>query len=143
MVCGGYTPMNENGEDVGNHVCQTKSANFFQDLLMGNFIGLQSVVMYRRALFFTFAYDTQLAGSEDYDLHLRIAQHYPVYQHDRLIAKYRKHAQSASANTQMMYDTVQKVYTKLEPTLTPTQQKIAEQGKLYWKQYYQIDATAG
>lgn len=143
MVCGGYTPMDEQGGDMGAHVCNTKTDHFFEDLLLGNFIGLQSVAMYRRALFFTFAYDTQLNGSEDYDLYLRIARHYPAYQHDRLIARYRKHAQSASVNTLMMYETVQKVYAKLKPSLTPAQLILAEQGINHWKQYYQIDATAG
>lgn len=143
MVCGGYTPINEQGIDIGGHVCNTKSSNFFEDLLLGNFIGLQSVAMYRRELFFTFAYDTQLKGSEDYDVHLRITQHYPAYQHNRLIARYRKHAESASTNTVLMYATVQKVYAKLMPSLSEAQLVLAAQGENYWKQYYQQDEAAG
>ncbi len=142
VVCGGYTPINEANEDIDGHVCNTKTTHFFDDLLLGNFIGLQSVAMYRRAVFFAFAYDSQLSGSEDYDLYLRIAQHYPAYQHDRLIARYRKHGQSASANALLMFETVQKVYAKLMPTLSEAQLVLAEQGKDHWKKYYQINATA-
>jgi hypothetical protein len=48
-------------------------------------------VMYRRSILDSVGgFDTSLSASEDYDMYLRIARDYPVCNHKKVVAEYRR-----------------------------------------------------
>ena len=62
--------------------------------------------MYRRAIFESVGgFDTSLRACEDFDMHLRIARQYPVCNHERVVAEYRRHGASMSRNPALMLNT--------------------------------------
>jgi glycosyltransferase involved in cell wall biosynthesis len=72
-------------------------------LLRGNYIGTPAVVMFRRRVFDEVeGFDTSLRACEDYDLYLRIARRFPVHHHGELIAEYRRHGTSMTAEPELM-----------------------------------------
>jgi len=71
----------------------------YSDLLVGEVIQMDAVVVRRACLSVVGAFDEALpAGAEDYDLWLRIAQRWPVVLVDRVLGRYRLRAGSASAS---------------------------------------------
>ena len=74
-------------------------------LLTDNYIWMPAMVMHRRATFDSVGeFNTSLSirGSEDYDLYLRITRSLPVCCHDKVVAEYRIHSSSTSANSARM-----------------------------------------
>src|SRR5690606_38445326 len=98
---------------------------FYCQLLMGNFIGMQSNVMYRRDLFFDFYFDSTVNGCEDYDLNLRVSRQLPALSHKQKIVAYRMHGDSLSSDIAMMKERVQRVLAKQEPFLRTPEERAA------------------
>lgn len=72
-------------------------------LLRTNYIGNQSVVVYRREIFDVVGgFNQSLAACEDYDLLLRITRDYSVYRHNETVAEYRQHDSNMSRNHDLM-----------------------------------------
>lgn len=88
----------------------------YEGMLRGNYIGMHSTVMFRRAIFDEVgAFDTSLRACEDYDLYLRITRRYPVARHYRLVAEYRQHDASMSVRAGRMLDTALDVLAAQQP----------------------------
>ncbi len=108
-------------------------------LLQGNYIGVPAAVMYRRRVFSPgLLYDTTPPNScADYDLYLRIAREFPVIHHTQMIAAYRIHSASMSANGAAMLHTVLKVLEKQKIVLrNPEEVAAYRNGLEVWKDYY-------
>src|SRR6186713_387959 len=109
----------------------------YVSLLQGNYIAMESTVMYRRELFFYFHFNTQLRSCEDYDLNLSIARELPVFSHDKIIAAYRQHGKNVSRNSHLMEVNAMKVLQRQEKHLTTDKERAAyEAGQKNWKQIY-------
>jgi len=88
----------------------------YEGMLRGNYIGMHSTVMFRRAIFDQVGtFDTSLRSCEDYDLYMRITRRYPVARHDRLVAEYRRHDASMSVRAGRMLDTALDVLAAQQP----------------------------
>ncbi|MDQ4077913.1 MAG: bifunctional glycosyltransferase/class I SAM-dependent methyltransferase [Chloroflexota bacterium] len=82
---------------------QCVATDHYQALLRGNYIGMHATVMYRRAIVERFGgFDISLRAAEDYDLYLRIARHFPIGCHDKLIAEYRHHGANMTSSSELM-----------------------------------------
>jgi hypothetical protein len=83
FVSGAYNLVDEKGNPLPTKNSASKLNDNYLSLLQGNYIAMEATVMYRRALFFHFHFDTQLKSCEDYDLNLHISRHFPVMSHDK------------------------------------------------------------
>jgi len=78
----------------------------YASLLKRNHIGMHATVMYRREVFQTVkGFNEALDACEDYDLFLRIVRLFPVSGHGGLVAEYRLHGASMSADPVKMLRT--------------------------------------
>src|SRR5215203_1969738 len=72
-------------------------------LLRRNYVGTPATVMFRKWVFGeTGGFDVSLRACEDYDLYLRIARRFPIYHHGELVAEYRRHGATMSADPALM-----------------------------------------
>ena len=107
-------------------------------LLQNNYIGFPATVMFRRELFFTYHFDTQLPHCDDYDLTLNIAKYLPTVTHDKPIAAYRQHGANKSANKAKMLETIKIILNKhLEKAENDEIREAIDQGIENWTNYYQ------
>ena len=70
-----------------------------------NYVGMISVVLFRRWVFDEFLFDTMLKACEDHDLYLKISRKYPVIHHTEKIAAYRRHSANMSSHIPVMLST--------------------------------------
>ncbi|MGE5944861.1 MAG: glycosyltransferase [Flavobacteriales bacterium] len=106
-------------------------------LLEGNFIGMHATVMYRSWIFEKFAFDESLSYCEDYVLYLQITRLYPIIQHTKLIAVYRKHDNNSSANyAGMMKSALMVLSSQKKNIKTKNEKESYKKGIIYWKTYY-------
>ncbi len=144
MVSGAYDLINEKGGDIPHEMePQQHKGDFYEALLSGNFIGMQSNIMYRKQLFFHFHFDSQLKICEDYDLNLRISRYLPAFSHTKKIAAYRRHENNASVNCSLMNTAAIDVLNKQRPHLrTLSEQRALQTGLVNWDKYYRIHNTS-
>jgi glycosyltransferase involved in cell wall biosynthesis len=137
FVSGAHKRINEDGNPLTSPVPIQKLNDSYVALLEGNFIGMEATVMYRKEIFFSFHFDTQLNAAEDYDLNLRIARHFPTFSHKHPVAVYRIHTQNMSRNRKLMYDSVMKVMENQAKLLkTKEEIKAFKKGIKNWKTTY-------
>ncbi|HTQ28684.1 MAG TPA: glycosyltransferase [Puia sp.] len=114
-----------------------KPTDNYCSLLLGNYIGMEATVMYRRALFFHFHFDPTLQASEDYALNLDIARRFPVLGHTQKLAVYRIHGQNMSANASYMLQMTMRVLRQQRENLLDTREmKVYKQALNNWRGYY-------
>lgn len=137
FVSGGHDKVDIKGSILSPAEQQQHLGNNYLSLLEGNYIGMEGTVMYRKELFFSFHFDTNLSSCEDYDLNLRISRLFPCFGHTHKIAAYRMHDRNMSANNSMMYNTVSEIMRKLYATAKSDEEKTAiEKGLKNWADYY-------
>ena len=78
------------------------SGNVFKELFLSNFIPILTVVVRREALSKVGGVDPKYVIAEDYDLWLRIAEHYPIGFIGQPLAKYRFHGESTSQKNMVL-----------------------------------------
>jgi len=137
FVSGGHVRVDEQGNSLPTKNAEMKWGDNYVSLLQGNYIAMESTVMYRRELFFYFHFNTQLNFCEDYDLNISIARELPVFSHDKIIAAYRQHGKNVSRNSHLMEVNAMKVLQRQEKHLTTDKERAAyEAGQKNWKQIY-------
>lgn len=108
-------------------------------LLRRNFIWSPSTVMYRRSVFTQVGgFNSDLSPAADYELYLRIARKFPIYQYEKFVAEYRKHESSMSNNPELMLENVLEVF-KLQKGLIKADkhyQKALNRGVTYFSCVY-------
>ncbi|HEY0670402.1 MAG TPA: glycosyltransferase, partial [Sphingobacteriaceae bacterium] len=141
LVCGAYDLINDKSEMMPNSaVPQQHKDDFYEALLSGNFIGMQSNVMYRRQLFPYFNFDSQLKSSEDYDLNLRISYDLPAFAHPQKIAAYRRHQHNASSESAKIHSAAIRVLSNQKSKLrTEYERKAFQEGLINWDKHYSVD----
>lgn len=137
FVSGGHVRVDDQGNHLTTVADSARAENNYRSLLQGNYIGMEGSVMYRRAVFSHFHFDTSLPLCEDYDLNLRIARILPVFSHDKAIAAYRAHAGNMSRDTKAMLNSALTVLKRQEKGLVNDEEKAAWLlGIENWKKYY-------
>ncbi len=123
-------------EDKKWDIIKEVDSDHYQQMLMGNYIGMPSAVMYQRWAAVQFPFDTGLKNCEDYDQYFRILRKYPVVHHTGLIAVYRNHEKNKSGNIPIQLETALMVLQKQEPFLENEKEKECLQTGIYWLQEY-------
>jgi glycosyltransferase involved in cell wall biosynthesis len=111
----------------------------YLELLRGNYIWCPANVVYRRQIFEAVGgFDTSINPAADYDLYLRITRHFPVLAHSELVADYRRHISSMSADTLTMQRATIAVHDAQEKFVPAMgrHRDAFEFGKKYWRKHY-------
>ena len=112
-------------------------SDHYQQMLMGNYMGMPSAVMYQRWAAVKFPFDTNLKNCEDYDQYFKILRIHPVIHHTGLIAVYRNHEKNKSGNIPVQLETSLMILGKQEPYLENDKEKECWETGIYWlKEYY-------
>jgi glycosyltransferase involved in cell wall biosynthesis len=136
FASGGHITANEQLENRNTVSSEIKS-NYYENLLRGNYIGMHGAVIYRSEIFRTLQFDPSLKACEDYDLYLKVAARYPVFNHKAPIAIYRSHTSNMSANVSMMLEMVLFVLRRHRSELRSQAQVDAyEEGIDNWINFY-------
>lgn len=139
FVFGRYRKIDGNGVVVSPPNSIAPQSDFYCELLKRNLIGMQSTVMYPRAVIERAGgFDEKLRSCEDYELYLRIAREYPVQKHDGIVAEYRRHSGNMSQNYRSMLKTVLQVLRAQEPYVAADARYAAavKVGVSNWRDYY-------
>jgi hypothetical protein len=118
--------------------------NVYADLLYNNHLMMHGSLMFRRFVFDTFQYDTNLRSSEDWDITLHICRHHPIVQHQEQISVRRKIPTSMSRNYVVMLDTSLRVLDKQEKHVrTAVENKSLELGRKRLKKEFHTTYLSG
>lgn len=111
----------------------------YLEFLRGNYIGMHAAVLYRRdSLVEAGGFDPSLSACEDYDLYLRLSREHPVGCHTTVVAEYRGHEASMSADAARMLRASlqvlgrQRVYIRGDRA----REEALDEGERLWKDYY-------
>ena len=139
FVSGGYCCIDETGRIVKQPAPACVDEDHYLSLLQGNYIGMHGAVLYQRAMLTAEGgFRTALPACEDYDMYLRLARLYPVFCHQTVVAEYRIHATSMSADVALMLPRVLQVLRSQREYVQTDQRRIAAYrvGLRYWKRFY-------
>jgi hypothetical protein len=123
LVSGAY----DNVYESKNLITECKievTRDHYVHLLDYNYIGMISVVLFRRWVFDEFLFDTNLKACEDHDVYLKIAWKYPVIHHTEKIAAYRRLSESMSSNIPRMVSTALTILKRQRNKLRSSTEKI-------------------
>ena len=95
---GGWTKIDEKGEELSVHKIAKKFGNQFESLLSKYIVNSQTIMIDNNFLIHNnMNFDEKLSFSTDHNLVLRIALHSPLLAIDKILAKYRVHDNSMSS----------------------------------------------
>src|SRR5690606_17476397 len=124
-------------EDKKWKIFKEVETDHYQQMLMGNYIGMPSAVMYQRWTAVKFSFNTSLKNCEDYEQYFRILREYPVIHHTGLIAVYRNHEKNKSGNIPIQLETALMLLESQEPFLENEKERQCWETGIYWlKEYY-------
>jgi glycosyltransferase involved in cell wall biosynthesis len=99
FVYGGHHQISQDGQVISSDAVLPIVGDPFIALIRRNLIPLPATVLFRRdCLLAVKGFDETLRQAEDYDLYFRAAERYPIASHEKIVAEYRKHSQSASSD---------------------------------------------
>ncbi len=139
FVSGWYRRIGAEGEQVGGPPYPAPQGDLFEELLRSNWGGTPATTLYRRAVFeHVRRFNTDRVGTEDYELNLRIAGRFPVCSHGAVVAEYRTHGASLSANPARMLPDVLAALRAQRQSLGGDKAQLAayREGKRFWREYY-------
>jgi glycosyltransferase involved in cell wall biosynthesis len=108
-------------------------------LRVGNFVGMLGTAIFRRsALDAVGGFDEALRLSEDYELFLRLARKFPFVSYPSLVAEYRQHSTSSSANRIKMLHACEAVLDMQAAAGGPGLdiKNDLSAGRRWWRRYY-------
>ncbi len=114
-------------------------SDHYAALLKNSYIWSPANVVYRRKIFERVAgFNADVNPAADYELYLRIARQFPVYQHGEIVAEYRKHNMSMSGNPGLMLKNVLQVldWQKEVVKTNADYKKALRQGIKYYSYLY-------
>lgn len=116
----------------------------YYELLRRNYIWMPAMVAFRRvALERAGRFSSDVDAACDYEMYLRIARHYPVFDHGRLVADYRRHEGNMSANPARMLRETLTVLRRQRPHLAgdPVARAAFVDGWRHWQWFYGDDVV--
>ncbi len=115
------------------------SSDHYRALLENNYIWAPANVMYRREIFEkTAAFDPAINSTADYELYLRLARRFPIFQHGEIVCEYRQHNESMSADYIQMLKNILKVFEGQKEYVKndSNYKKALKSGKRYYLYLY-------
>lgn len=94
--------MNADGTTIAGPTLERVTAGHYRALLRSNFIIIDTVMHRRGAFEAVGGFRSEFTAVEDYDLYLRLARRYAVHNHEKLVGRYRRHAENMSGNARVM-----------------------------------------
>jgi glycosyltransferase involved in cell wall biosynthesis len=138
FVSGGHIIVNDL-EHYREEKSEKIDGNYYNEMLLRNYIGMHAAVMYQKWVFDEFRFDTTLKASEDYDLYLHVVRKYPVCHHRCTIAVYRFHDSNMSGDIYKMFKyTLLVLQRQKEFVKTNAERKSFATGNSNWKKYYSM-----
>ncbi len=138
---GRYRVRDEAGSLWEPPTTQLPRADAYPPLLRGNHITMHATVIYRRrALDSIGRFNPRLPACEDYDLYLRIARKSPIASHEHVVAEYRKHKGSMSADSPRMLEAVLAVMAAQVDYVQDNPEYLTAyaDGIRFWKAFYGV-----
>jgi glycosyltransferase involved in cell wall biosynthesis len=111
----------------------------YRELLRHNYIWMPAMAMFRRrAIERAGGFNQHINAAADYELYLKIARAYPVHDHGQVVAYYRRHDGSMSANAARMLRETLKVLEAERPLLEGDEASIRayREGRRTWQHFY-------
>ena len=111
----------------------------YHELLRSNYIWTPANVMFRRGpLERCGTFNPGLSGSADYDLYLRLARTYPIYDHGHLVTHYRRHDANMNGDAAHMLRETLMVLRNQWPYVEGDAEAMAayRDGWRYWQDCY-------
>ncbi len=110
----------------------------YEELLRRNSIAMHATVMYTRAVFDSFQFDSTLSACEDYDLYLRVARQLRVEPHDGIVAEYRRHGGNMSGGSVRMLKASRRVLVSQRGYVSsvPRYRRAWLEGIRFFSRYY-------
>lgn len=103
FVFGNHREIAADGSLLSTPLPVAVEGDSYRQLLRSCYLHTPSVSMFRRTIFEQVEhFDGSFAGTEDYDLYLRIAREFPICGHGEVVAEYRHHDANLSNNRAMM-----------------------------------------
>lgn len=104
MVYTGLTYIDENGSVIGRKVHPARG-DIYEHLFYGNSVCAPSSCMLKKSVLDKVGlFDESLRSSEDYELWLRIAKHFPIFSLDECLVRYRVHQNKMSTDFKKMHE---------------------------------------
>jgi hypothetical protein len=117
----------------------TFDGDYYESFLAWRSIAAPNAVMYRRAVFEVVGvFDPTLDAAADYDLYCRIARDYAVHCHGAIVAGYRRHDSSMSADLARMLRAVLQVERRQRRYIwnKPRYRRAYRTGLRTWRRVY-------
>jgi glycosyltransferase involved in cell wall biosynthesis len=136
LVAGSYiNHYEQTGEE--KHERNVEGATTYVDFLQRNYVRMHAAVMFPRRVFEKLRYDTTLRACEDWDVYLKIAREYKVFNHVSPIAVYRRYGTSMSGNGLNMLESGLNVLDR-QRSFIRTNEELRQlyRGKLRIKELY-------
>lgn len=137
FISGAHSKWKPGGE-MTPHYIEVKK-DHYQHMLLTNYIGNPSCVIYRRAVLerHPFVADKAIKGCEDYENYLTITRRHEVLHNDTLMSLYRHHEGNMSNYIAMMLNSALNVLERQKPFLqTAYDKKCYLQGRENWMKLY-------
>jgi len=138
LVFGRHIRIGVDGDFLGEGPPLPGGPDPYEELLRRNGIAMHAAVIYRRAVFDSFEFNTSLQACEDYDLYLRIARDLRIQAHDEIVAEYRRHGGNMSAQNVRMLASSRSVLDSQRATASaiPRYRRARREGILFFSRYY-------
>ena len=111
----------------------------YRALLRRNHIWMPAMVVFRRtALDATPGFNPAIDAAADYELYLELSRQYPVYDHGRVVAHYRRHGENMSEDAARMLRETLTVMKGQRPHIEGDPAALAayEAGCRHWQDFY-------
>ncbi len=139
MIVGNHSFISETGQWLRDCQKDTTPQDRYLQLLRCNFVENPGCAMYRRCVFETVGgFNPALAASEDYEFYLRVARHFKIFCHNKIVSEYRLHGSSMSRNPELMLAATLQVLRAEAQFIAGNrlQEKAFQEGMAIWKRKY-------
>ncbi len=130
--------IDDNSQSLGRKFTSNVEGNALKQLLEKNTIVTSSVIVNRNCLETVGNFDRNLTSSEDWELWVRIAAHYPIALVKEPLVFYRQHANNTTKNWQMLEQdlrNIEQVFKSVPQELSDLKQQTYANANIYlaWK----------
>ncbi len=116
LVYGAHRKTDAGGSVISGDIFHPIRGTAYEEMLRGNCIGMHATVLHRAATLRRFGgFDERLRLCEDYDLYLRIAEHFEFGSHRQVVAEYRRHDRNVSNRFASMREAALSVHRRHRP----------------------------
>ena len=140
FAAGRCQAINNEQRCLSTHPSTTES-DHYRALLIKNYILTPGAVIFRRDIvneLSGFNASSEIKGSDDYDIYLRIAARWPVFYHEDMVLEYREHESNLSKNPErMLISTLTVLRAQYDVVKEkPAYKEAYRKGIASWREFY-------